>query len=330
MKLLVTGGLGFIGSNFVRYCLEKSKEIINVDAMRYGSNPDNLKDIGNNAYTFVKGDISNYQLMSDLIKNVDAVVNFAAETHVDRSISSPDAFFKSNVLGVFTILEAIRKRNPKVIFVQVSTDEVYGDIIDGSFTENDALRPSSPYSASKAAGDMFVLAYARTYGIKAMITRCTNNYGRYQFPEKLIPKTIIRASMDMKVPVYGTGENVRDWLYVIDHCEAIELVMQKGEGGEIYNISSGEEKKNIEVVREILRIIGKDESLVEFVEDRPGHDIRYSLDSSRIREELGWKPKHSFEEGIKETVNWYLENDWWWKPLADDRVLHPTPWKLKW
>ncbi|MBO8183269.1 MAG: dTDP-glucose 4,6-dehydratase [Archaeoglobus sp.] len=337
MKLLVTGGLGFIGSNFIRYYLEKSEsdaEIINVDAMRYGSNPDNLKDLkdiddNNNAYTFVKGDISDYQLMSNLVKDVDAIVNFAAETHVDRSISSPDAFFRSNVIGVFTILEAIRKGNPEAIFVQVSTDEVYGDIVDGSFTENDALRPSSPYSASKAAGDMFVLAYARTYGIKAMITRCTNNYGSYQFPEKLIPKTIIRASMDMKIPVYGTGENVRDWLYVRDHCEAIDLVMQKGESGEIYNISSGEEKMNIEVVREILRIIGKDESLIEFVEDRPGHDIRYSLDSSKIRE-LGWKPKHSFEEGIKETVRWYVDNEWWWKPLADERVLHPTPWKLKW
>ena len=212
----------------------------------------------------------------------------------------------------------------------MSTDEVYGDILEGSFTEKDTLKPSSPYSASKAAADMFVLAYARTYGLHAMITRCTNNYGAFQFPEKLIPKTIIRAAMNMKVPIYGTGKNVRDWIYVLDHCEAIDLVMREGEKGEIYNISSGEERTNVEVVREILRIMGKDEDLIEFVEDRPGHDIRYSLDSSKIRRELGWKPRHSFEEGIRKTVEWYLENEWWWKPLADKRILHPTPWKLKW
>ena len=333
MKVLVTGGLGFIGSNFIRYILDKYSdvEVINVDALKYGSNPANLRDIeSDERYSFVKGDISDYELMADLVRDVDVVVNFAAESHVDRSISNPYSFLQSNVIGVFTILEAIRKNNPEAKLVQVSSDEVYGDIIKGSFKEEDRLKPSSPYSASKAAADMFVLAYVRTYGLYAMITRCTNNYGPYQFPEKLIPKTIIRATMNLKVPVYGTGKNVRDWIYVLDHCEAIDLVMREGEKGEIYNISSGEEKTNLEVVTEILKIMGKDENLIEFVEDRPGHDLRYSLDSSKIREELCWKPKYSFKEGIRKTVEWYLQNEWWWKPLADEKVLHPTPWKLEW
>ena len=269
---------------------------------------------------------------------VEGSHNFAAgvgnvvahNTHVDRSISNPESFLRSNVIGVFTILEAIRRRNPEARLIQISTDEVYGEIRSGSFSEESRLSPSSPYSASKAAADMFVMAYVRTYGLDAVITRCTNNYGPYQFPEKLIPKTIIRASMDLKIPVYGTGMNVRDWIYVLDHCEAIELVMEKGERGEIYNISSGEEKTNIEVVKTILSIMGKPEDLIEFVEDRPGHDFRYSLDSSKIRRELGWRPRHTFKEGIRETVRWYLENEEWWRKLVDDRILHPTPWKLRW
>jgi len=333
MKVLVTGGLGFIGSNFLRYILDKYSdvEVVNVDAMKYGSNPNNLRDIeSDERYSFVKGDISDYELMSEVVRDVDVVVNHAAESHVDRSISNPYSFLQSNVIGVFTILEALRKNNPEAKLVHISTDEVYGDIVEGSFKEEDRLKPSSPYSASKAAADMFVLAYVRTYSLHAMITRCTNNYGPYQFPEKLIPKTIIRASMNLKLPIYGTGKNVRDWIYVLDHCEAVDLVMREGERGEIYNISSGEEKTNLEVVKTILDLMGKDESLIEFVEDRPGHDLRYSLDSSKIREELGWKPKHSFKEGIKKTVEWYLENEWWWKPLADEKVLHPTPWKLRW
>ena len=329
MKILVTGGLGFIGSNFVRYLVEEARanvdDIVVVDALKYGSNENNRKDL---EYKFVKGDICDYESMAELVKGVDAIVNFAAETHVDRSISNPYAFIESNVIGVFTILEAMRKVNPEARLVHVSTDEVYGDIEKGSFKEDDVLKPSSPYSASKASADLFVLAYVRTYGLNAVITRCTNNYGVYQFPEKLIPKAIIRAKMDMKIPIYGTGKNVRDWIYVKDHCEAINLVLEKGERGEIYNISSGEEKTNLEVVSEILRIMEKPD-LVEFVEDRPGHDIRYSLDSSKIRK-LGWKPKHSFKEGLKETVGWYLENEWWWKSLVDERILHPTPWKLKW
>lgn len=329
MKILVTGGLGFIGSNFVRHLVQDvgmdATEITVVDALKYGSNENNLKDV---EYTLVKGDICDYDLMTELVKKTDAIVNFAAETHVDRSISNPYAFVESNVLGTYTILEAMRKANPDARFVHVGTDEVYGDIEKGSFKEDDMLRPSSPYSASKAAADMFVLGYGRTYGLNAVITRCTNNYGMFQFPEKLIPKAILRAMMDKKIPVYGTGKNVRDWIYVKDHCEAINLVLKKGERGEIYNISSGEEKSNLEVVNEISAIMGK-KDLIEFVEDRPGHDIRYSLDSSKIRS-LGWKPKHNLKEGIKKTVEWYLKNEWWWKLLADERILHPTPWKLEW
>jgi len=326
MKMLVTGGLGFIGSNFVRNRANKA-DIVVVDALKYGSNENNLKD---SDYKFVKGDICDYDLMAKLVKEAEGIVNFAAETHVDRSISNPYTFIESNVIGTYTILEAMRKVNPEAKLVHISTDEVYGDIEEGSFKEKDRLKPSSPYSASKASADMLVLAYVRTYGLKAMITRCTNNYGPYQFPEKFIPKAIIRASMNMKIPVYGTGKNVRDWIYVKDHCEAISLVLGKGEKGEIYNISSGEEKTNFEVVREILGIMDKNEDdLIEFVEDRPGHDIRYSLDSSKIRE-LGGVPKHRFKEGLKETVEGYLSNEWWWKPLVDEKTLHPTPWKLKW
>ncbi|MGB2843004.1 MAG: dTDP-glucose 4,6-dehydratase [Halobacteriota archaeon] len=329
MKILVTGGLGFIGSNFVRWMTEEAganvDDIVVVDALKYGSNENNLKGLD---YNFVKGDICNYDLMSELVKGVDAIVNFAAETHVDRSISNPYVFIESNIIGTYTILEAVRKGNPEAKLVHIGTDEVYGDIEKGSFKEDDLLKPSSPYSASKASADMFILAYVRTYGLNAVITRCTNNYGPYQFPEKLIPKAIIRAKMDMKIPIYGTGKNVRDWIFVKDHCEGIDLVLERGERGEIYNISSGEEKNNLEVVSEIIRIMDKPD-LIEFVEDRPGHDIRYSLDSSKIRS-LGWKPKHNFKEGLKETIEWYLNNEWWWKPLADEKILHPTPWKLEW
>jgi dTDP-glucose 4,6-dehydratase len=333
MKLLITGGLGFIGSNFILHVLSEYPdiEVTNVDDQLYGSNPKSLADLeADNRYSFVRANIADYQRISYQVVGKDAVINFAAETHVDRSLSDPGSFLKSNVLGVFTLLEAVRKKNPDVRLVHVSTDEVYGDITEGSFTEKDALMPSSPYSASKAASDMFVLAYARTYGLDAMITRCTNNYGPRQFPEKLIPKTIIRAVMSLKVPIYGNGQNVRDWIYVLDHCGAIEKVLNSGIKGQIYNVSAGDEKTNLDVVREILRIMGKSEGLIKFVEDRPGHDVRYSLNSSKIREELGWKTMQSFEKGIEATVRWYLENEDWWRPLVDDKVLHPTPWKLKW
>jgi dTDP-glucose 4,6-dehydratase len=278
----------------------------------------------------VKGDLLDYDIVSRLVKDVDAVVNLAAETHVDRSIANPRTFLESNTIGTFNLLEAARINNSKLRIVHVSTDEVYSDILVGSYRENDRLKPSSPYAASKAAADMFCLAYHKTYGLNVTITRCTNNFGPYQFPEKLIPKTIIRASMGMKVPIYGSGKSVRDWIYVIDYCEALELVLEKGKTGEIYNISAGNEVDNLTLVKKILRLMGKDEDLIEFVEDRPGHDTRYSLDSSKIRKELNWRPRHSFEEALKETVNWYLANESWWRPLIDEKILHPTPWKLKW
>ncbi|RJS87245.1 dTDP-glucose 4,6-dehydratase [Candidatus Bathyarchaeota archaeon] len=331
MRILVTGGLGFIGTNFIRHMLseEPQVEIVNLDKMGVGSNPKNMEDLEDIAnYTFIKGDISNSDLINSVIKDIDAVVNFAAETHVDRSIKDPWAFVQSNILGTFTLLESIRKHNRSVNFVQVSTDEVYGGIQRGSFHEFDRVNPSNPYSASKASADMLCLAYNKTYGLDVKITRCTNNFGPYQFPEKLIPKTIIRALKNLQVPVYGTGENIRDWIYVLDHCEAIRLVLKNGRSGEIYNISSGNEVPNIKVVKEILRYLGKDEDLISFVEDRPGHDVRYSLDSSKIRSELSWKPRHNFSSALKETVKWYVENESWWRPLATEEVLHPAPWKL--
>ncbi len=333
MNLLVTGGLGFIGSNFIRLMLNRHDDcrILNLDAQGFGSNIQNLADYKDERrYTFFRGDIADSSLVSSLVEKADLVVNFAAETHVDRSISRPDSFLHSNVNGVFCLLEAIRDHNPSVRYVQISTDEVYGDILRGSSTEDSTLRPSSPYSASKAAGDVFVLAYARTYGLEAMITRCTNNYGPYQFPEKLIPKTIIRAKEGLKIPIYGTGENVRDWIYVTDHCRAVEQVLNRGRRGEIYNISAGEERTNLFIAKFILEMLGKSEDQIEFVEDRPGHDARYSLDSSRIRKELGWRPERSFEEGLQTTVEWYLQNPDWYGPLVNDSVLSATPWRLKW
>jgi dTDP-glucose 4,6-dehydratase len=331
MKLLVTGGLGFIGSNFCRYILEKypDYELINVDKIGIGANPANLKEVENDSrYTFVKGDICNPQLMNRLIHQVDAVVNIAAETHVDRSISDPNYFLQNNTLGTFTILEAIRRHNHKARLLQVSTDEVYGEALEGSFTENTPPKPSNPYSASKAAADMFVLSYHRTFRLNVVITRCTNNFGPYQLPEKLIPKTIIRAMRDLPIPIYGSGTNIRDWIYVKDHCEAIEMTLENGKAGEIYHVSAGNEIANIEIAKRIIALMDKPESLITFVEDRPGHDTRYSLDSSKIRNELGWKPKFGFEESLTSTVKWYLDNEHWWSPFATDVILHPTPWKL--
>ena len=331
MKILVTGGLGFIGSNFCRHIITKypDDKIINIDKIGVGANPANLKDLENEKrYRFIKEDICNSKLVNKIIKQADAVVNIAAETHVDRSIAHPAAFVKNNTIGTFTILEAIRKHNDKAKLIQVSTDEIYGEIRMGSHQENDMPKPSNPYSASKAAADMFVTAYHKTYNLNVAITRCTNNYGPYQMPEKLIPKTIIRALKNLPVPIYGSGKNVRDWIYVKDHCEAIDLVLRKGESGEIYNISAGNELPNIEIVKKILDLLKKPQSLISFVEDRPGHDARYSLDSSKIRSKVGWKPKFSFEETLAATVNWYVQNESWWKSLATEKILHPTPWKL--
>ncbi|MCJ7445829.1 MAG: dTDP-glucose 4,6-dehydratase [Methanotrichaceae archaeon] len=333
MRLIVTGGSGFIGSNFIRYILNTFDriDVTNLDALKYGSNSENLKDLETNSrYSFIQGDIADYALISEIIADADVITNFAAETHVDRSISAPEAFLQNNVIGTFTILEAMRKINPGAKLVHISTDEVYGDIADGSFGEDDALKPSSPYSASKAAADVFVLGYARTYGLNASITRCTNNYGPYQFPEKLIPKTIIRALLGLTVPIYGTGQNVRDWIHVEDHCQAVEAVINYGRPAEVYNVASSAEMTNLQVVTTILDYLGKDEDSIEFVEDRPGHDIRYSLDSTKIRQDLGWRPRHNFEQGIEATIKWYTSNVEWWKNLADDKILSPTPWELDW
>jgi len=330
MKLLVTGGLGFIGSNFCRHILKKYPEceLINVDKIGIGANPGNLRDIENDTrYTFVKGDICNPRLVDKLIRDVDAVVNIAAETHVDRSIVDPYAFLKNNTIGTFTILDAIRKHNKKAKLVHVSTDEVYGQALEGSFTENTPANPSNPYSASKAAADMFVLSYHKTYDLNVSITRCTNNFGPYQLPEKLIPKTIIRALRDLPIPIYGSGTNVRDWIYVQDHCEAIDVVLQDGKAGEVYNVSAGNEIPNIEIAKKILNILHKLDSLIVFVEDRPGHDVRYSLDSTKTRSMLRWQPKFSFQQSLESTVRWYVENARWWTPFATERILNPTPWK---
>jgi len=333
MKLLVTGGMGFIGSNFIRYILSTRKdvEVINLDNISIGANPANLKDLKKNRrYNFVKGSIGDFKLVSKLIKKVDAVINCAAQTHVDRSIANPDPFMESNTKGTYSLLEATRRSNPAAKIVHVSTDEIYGDIPEGSFNEEDRLRPSNPYAASKSAADMFALAYHRTYGLKVAVTRCINNFGPYQHPEKLIPKTIIRAHLELPIPVYGKGNQIRDWIYVQDHCEALAQIMEKGLPGEIYNISAGNEVPNLKVVQSILDFMEKPRSLIEFVDDRPGHDVRYSLDSTKIRTQLEWKPKHKFTEALERTVRWYTGNEWWWKPLATRKILYPTPWKLKW
>jgi len=331
MKILVTGGLGFIGSNFCRHLITHypNYHITNVDKIGKGANLDNLKDMEKeNRYKFIKGNICDPHIAEKCVKEADVIINIAAETHVDRSITNPLQFFENNIMGTFTLLEAIRKYKDNVRFTQVSTDEVYGEIAQGTLTEMNSLNPSNPYSASKAAADMFVIAYWKTYNLHTNITRCTNNFGPYQLPEKLIPKIIIRALKDQPLPIYGSGKNVRDWIYVKDHCEAIDLVLRKGESGEIYNISAGNELPNIEIVKKILNLLKKPQSLINFVEDRPGHDTRYSLNSSKIISKVGWKPKFSFEETLAATANWYVQNESWWKSLATEKILHPTPWKL--
>jgi len=318
MKIMVTGGAGFIGSNFIHYLLREYDDIkvINYDKLTYAGNLDNLKDIENDArYHFIKGDICDKELVERVIKEygIEQIINFAAESHVDRSITGPEPFIKTDVFGTFTLLEASRKFDIER-YVQISTDEVYGSIKEGSFSEKDALNPSSPYSASKASADMLVIAYNKTYGLNTVITRSSNNYGPYQYPEKLIPVLIIRALHDKPLPIYGEGTNVRDWLYVEDNCKAIDLVRRKGKEGEIYNIAANDEWRNIDVAKLILQILNKPESLITFVKDRPGHDFRYSLKIDKIKA-LGWKPEINFPDGLKRTVEWYLNNEWWWKKL---------------
>ncbi len=316
MKILVTGGAGFIGSNFILYMMQQhpQDEIINLDALTYAGNLENLKSVENEPnYTFVHGDIADKGKVDDVFKGgVDVVVNFAAESHVDRSILEPEAFVNANVLGTQVLLDAAKKYGVTK-FVQVSTDEVYGSLGEtGLFSETTPLAPNSPYSASKAGGDLLVRAYHETFGLPVNITRCSNNYGPYQFPEKLIPLMISRALQNESLPIYGDGLNIRDWLYVEDHCSAIDLVIRQGRIGEVYNIGGNNERTNIHIVQTILKELGKPESLIRYVEDRPGHDRRYGIDPTKITEELGWKPKHNFETGIKETIQWYLNHKEWW------------------
>ena len=314
VNILVTGGAGFIGSNFVRYMVNKYSDyhIINLDALTYCGNLENLKDIEDrDNYTFVKGDIRDKVVVDELVEKCDYVINFAAESHVDRSITDPEIFIKSNVLGTQVLLNAAKEFGVEK-YIQISTDEVYGSLgKTGYFTETTTLQPNSPYSASKAGGDLITRAYGETFGLPINITRCSNNYGPYQFPEKLIPLMISNALEDKSLPVYGDGKNIRDWLHVHDHCSAIDLVLHEGKLGEVYNIGGNNEKENIYIVKLILETLGKDESLIEFVTDRLGHDRRYAIDSSKIQNELGWSPDYTFEVGIKETIQWYLDNTDW-------------------
>lgn len=323
MKLLVTGGAGFIGGNFVHYMVEKypEDEIVNLDLLTYAGNLETLKPVEDKAnYRFIRGDIADRSFIMNLFETekFDIVINFAAESHVDRSIADPGIFVQTNVMGTVVLLDACRTYGVKR-FHQVSTDEVYGDLPldrpDLFFTEETPLHTSSPYSSSKASADLFVMAYYRTYGLPVTISRCSNNYGPYQFPEKLIPLMISRALADEKLPVYGKGENVRDWLHVLDHCIAIDLIVRKGKEGETYNIGGHNERTNLEVVKTILQALGKPESFIEYVTDRPGHDRRYAIDPKKMETELGWKPIYTFDTGIVETIEWYLNNQEWWQHI---------------
>ncbi len=316
MKLLVTGGAGFIGSNFIRYYLKENPNdsIVNLDKLTYAGNLESIKDIeGDKRYQFIHGDIADFNLVDRLLKDgIDVVINFAAESHVDRSIDDPSPFLNTNITGTQLILESSR-RNKISRFIQVSTDEVYGSLEPiGLFTERSALKPNSPYAASKASADLLTRAYFKTYNFPALITRCSNNYGPYQFPEKLIPLFVTNALLDEPLPVYGDGLNIRDWLYVEDHCRAIDIVLKKGKEGEIYNIGGNTEKKNIEITDKILSILNKPLTLKKFVKDRLGHDRRYAIDSTKIKMELGWEPKYQFEDALRKTIQWYIDNKEWW------------------
>ncbi len=326
MKLLVTGGLGFIGSNFILKMLEHTDiQIINIDAEFYGSDHRNLSKIKDSQrYNFVKGNIANRKFMNEQIAKCDAVVNFAAESFVDRSINDANPFLVSNIRGAFTILDIITKQNKRMI--QISTDEVYGSLSNDTAVEESKLNPSNPYAATKASAELLIKSYITTFGSDVIITRCTNNFGPRQFIEKLIPKTIILANQNKKIPIYGNGKNIRDWIYVDDHCEAVSLALFNGKSGESYNISAGNEMDNLTIVRKILDIMNKSEDLIEFVDDRPGHDFRYSMNSKKISNELGWKTKLNFNENLKTTIEWYLENP----DILNNSssiVLDQTPWK---
>ena len=322
----VTGGSGFIGSNFINYLHQNyDSNIINIDKLSYGSNLNNI-EINSNRYKFIKKSISDNLI--DIIDNTDYIINFAAETHVDRSISAPENFVRENINGALNLLENVRKSKNDPVLINIGTDEEYGDILEGSFKESDILKPSSPYSASKASSSLLALSYFRTYGIKAIVTRTSNNFGKYQFPEKLIPKTIIRNLLNLDIPLYGTGENKRDWIYVNDNINAILTILFKGKYGEIYNISSSNELKNVDIVNKIFDIMDK-KGKIRYVSDRPGHDVRYSINSNKLKG-LGWKPQFKFEDALKLTVEWYMTHENWWKPITDKNVLSEEPWKLQW
>ena len=329
-NILVTGGAGFIGSNFIYYMLKKHPDyrIVCIDSLTYAGNLSTLKEaMENENFRFVKADITDRQAVDALFseENFTAVVNFAAESHVDRSIESPEVFLRTNILGTQVLMDmAIKYGN--IRYHQVSTDEVYGDLPldrpDLFFTEETPIHTSSPYSASKASADLLVMAYYRTYGLPVTISRCSNNYGPFHFPEKLIPLMIINALHGKSLPVYGDGLNVRDWLYVEDHCKAIDMIIHSGRIGEVYNIGGHNERANIDVVKTIIKMLGKDESLIKYVKDRPGHDMRYAIDPTKIKNELGWYPETTFEEGIKKTVEWYLQNEDWWQEIVSGEYMN--------
>jgi dTDP-glucose 4,6-dehydratase len=316
VRLLVTGGAGFIGSNFVRWILRTHPEdtVVNLDKLTYAGNLANLADVADSPrYRFVHGDICDAKVVREAAEGVDAVVNFAAESHVDRSLMDPDAFLRTDVFGVFTLLEAVRAlRIPRLL--QVSTDEVYGSLATGSAREDSPLNPSNPYAAAKAGGDLLALAYFKTHRVPVVITRASNTFGPYQYPEKIIPLFITNALDNEPLPLYGDGRNVRDWLYVEDHCAALDLVLRRGGEGEVYNVGGGHELDNLALTRQILRLTGRPESLIRPVADRPGHDRRYALDSSKVRA-LGWAPRHRFDEALAATVAWYREHEAWWRPI---------------
>ncbi len=327
MKLLVTGGLGFIGSNFITKILDEKSdfEVINVDAQLHGADKRNLSGIENNEnYEFVNGNITNKRLMEELISKCDAVVNFAAESFVDRSINDANPFLVSNIRGTFTILDIITKQKKRMI--QISTDEVFGSLPKGSADEQTKFNPSSPYAATKAAAELLINSFSITHNSDVVITRCTNNYGPRQFPEKLIPKTIILAKQERSIPIYGNGKNLRDWIFVDEHCDAVYEILINGKAGQAYNISANNEISNVQIVHKILEIMGKSNDLIEFVEDRPGHDQRYSLDSSKIKNEFGWSTKINFGEGIRKTIEWYEKNFSYYESISNE-ILKSTPWK---
>lgn len=319
VSVLVTGGAGFIGSNFVRYALDAHLDwhITNLDKLTYAGRMETLRDLlGHPRHTFVHGDITDRQVAAPLVKASEIVVHFAAETHVDRSILEAGEFIKTDVIGTFVLLEAARASTRLRRFIQISTDEVYGSVPEGSSVETDELKPRNPYAASKAGADRLAYSYSATYGVPVIVTRASNNYGPYQFPEKVVPLFVTNAIDNIPVPLYGAGLNIRDWLHVMDHCRGIDVVLEQGTTGEVYNIGGGHEIRNVDLTYQLLALAGRPASLIKPVQDRPGHDLRYSLDTTKLRA-LGWQPQVPFDAGLQDTVGWYRENEWWWRPIKE-------------